>query len=75
MDAALHLDILTLFRGVWANPKTKMYDITKYLLMMTDSSSHTWSAHLRSLFQLYNLPDPLPSWTVNSGHRRSGSAR
>jgi hypothetical protein len=29
------------------------------LLMMTDSTSLTWSAHLRILFQLYNLPDPL----------------
>ena len=57
MDAALHLDILTLFRGIWANPQTKVYDITKYLLMMTDSSSHTWAAHIRSLFQYYNLPD------------------
>ena len=59
MDAALHLDILTLFRGIWANPQTKVYDITKYLLMMTDSSSHTWAAHVRSLFQHYHLPDPL----------------
>ena len=59
VEAQLHLDILTLFRGVWANPQTKIFDIIKYLLMMTDSSSHTWSAHLRSIFHLYNLPDPL----------------
>ena len=56
MDAALYL---TLLRGAWANPQTKMYDITKYLLMMTDASSHKWAAHLRSFFQLYNLPEPL----------------
>ena len=68
VEAQLHLDVLTLFRGVWANPQTKIFDIIKYLLMMTNSSSHTWSAHLRSLFQLYHLPDPLmllnsPVWS------------
>ena len=26
---------------------------------MSDSNSLTWSAHVRLLFQLYNLPDPL----------------
>ena len=35
---------------------------------MTDSSSLTWSAHVRLLFELYHLPDPLtllnsPLWT------------
>ena len=59
MEAALHLDILTLFRCVWANPQTKIHEIIKYLLMITDSSSHTWAAHLRSIFQLYRLQDPL----------------
>ena len=63
MEAALHLDILTLFRGVWANPQTKIHEIVKYLLMITDSSSHTWAAHLRSIFQLYSLQDPL--YTLN----------
>ena len=29
------------------------------LLMMADSKSLTWSAHLRLVFQLYKLPDPL----------------
>ena len=59
MEAALHLDILTLFRCVWANPQTKIHKIIKYLLMITDSSLHTWAAHLRSIFQLYRLQDPL----------------
>ena len=27
--------------------------------MMSDSSSMTWSAHVRIIFQLYHLPDPL----------------
>ena len=59
MEAAVHLDALALFRGVWANPNTKPFEIVKYLLMVTTTSSHTWTAHLRSLFQFYNLPDPL----------------
>ena len=59
LEAALHLDILTLFWCIWANPQTKIFDIVKYLLMMAGTSSVTWSAHIRILFQLYNLPDPL----------------
>ena len=59
IEASLHIDLLTLFWCVWANPQTKIHQIVKYLLMMSDSSSLTWSAHLRLLFQMYNLPDPL----------------
>ena len=59
IEASLHLDVLALFWSIWANPQTKVHDIVKYLLMMADSSSLTWTAHLRILFQLYNLPDPL----------------
>ena len=59
VEAALHLDILTLFWCIWANPQTKIHDIVKYLLMMADSTSLTWSAHLKILFLWYNLPDPL----------------
>ena len=59
IEATLHLDILTLFWSIWANPQTKIHDIVKYLLMMSGASSLTWSAHVRILFQLYHLPDPL----------------
>jgi hypothetical protein len=59
MEAVLHMDILTLFWCIWANPQTKIHEILKYLLLISDSSSHTWSAHLRLLFQIYHLPDPL----------------
>lgn len=59
MEAFLHLDILALFWSIWANPQTKVYEILKYLLMMCDSASITWSAHIRLLFQQYSLPDPL----------------
>ena len=65
MEAAIHLDTLTLFWNIWANPQTKVYEIVKYLLMMTSSSSLTWTAHLRLLFQLYDLPDPLALMSSN----------
>ena len=59
MEASLHLDVMSLFWNIWMNPQTKVFEVLKYLLMMTDSSSLTWSAHVKILFQLYNLPDPL----------------
>ena len=59
MEAFLHLDLLNLFWCIWSNPQTKAYAITRYLLMMADSASLTWTAHLRILFQIYALPDPL----------------
>ena len=59
IEATLHLDILALFWNIWANPQTKMFEIMKYILKMSDSTSLTWTAHLRIIFQLYNLPDPL----------------
>ena len=59
VEALVHLDALSLFWCIWSNPQTKIHEITKYLLMMSDSSSLTWAAHIRLLFQLYNLPDPL----------------
>ena len=59
IEAVLHMDILTLFWCIWSNPQTKIHEIVKYLLMMADSKSLTWSAHLRLVFQLYKLPDPL----------------
>ena len=59
IEAVLHIDVLTLFWNIWANPNTKAFEILKYLLMMSNSSSLTWAAHVRILFQLYQLPDPL----------------
>ena len=46
---------------------TKAFEVMKYLLKMSDSTSLIWSAHVKLLFQLYNLPDPLtllstPPW-------------
>ena len=59
IQGTIHLDTLSLFWCIWANPQTKIHEIVKYLLMMTDSSSVTWTAHVRILFKMYNLPDPL----------------
>ena len=59
MEAVLHIDLITLFWSIWANPQTKVHEIIRYLLMITDSTSLTWAAHLRILFQQYKLPDPL----------------
>ena len=68
VEASAHMDILALFWNIWANPKTKIHGIVKYLLMMTDSLSVTWTAHLKILFMLYSLPDPIhlmngPLWS------------
>ena len=67
IEATLHLGVLALFWNIWANPKTKAFEVLQYLLKMYNSSSLTWSAHARLLFQQYNLPDPLsllstPAW-------------
>ena len=67
IEASLHLDILSLFWNIWSNAHTKSYEVLRYLLVMADSSSLTWAAHVRILFQLYNLPDPVvllasPPW-------------
>ena len=59
MEAVIHQDIFALFWNIWDNNHTKIHTIVKYLLMMSDSSSLTWTAHLRLLFQMYSLPDPL----------------
>ena len=57
--ASIHLDTLTLFWGIWANPQTKIHEIVKYLLLISNKPSLTWAAHVRLLCQLYGLPDPL----------------
>ena len=59
VEASLHLSVFSLFWNIWANPHTKVFNVIKYLLMMSSDSSVTWTAHVRILFRLYNLPDPL----------------
>ena len=59
IEARLHLDTMSLFYNIWANPQTTIHEVVKYLLQMADGKSTTWSAHLRLLAIQYNLPDPL----------------
>ena len=59
IEGRLHLDFLSLFFNILSNPQTKVFEIVKYILMMTDNRSTTWSAHLRMLCIMYGLPDPL----------------
>ena len=59
IEGTLHLDVLSLFWNVWSNPQTKAHEAVKYILKMSDNNSVTWAAHLRILFIIYNLPDPL----------------
>ena len=57
--ARVHLDLLTLFHNIASNPQTKIYSIVKYILMMADNTSTTWSNHIRLICRQYQLPDPL----------------
>lgn len=59
VEALIHLDTLMLFWSIWANPHTKIYQIVKYLLLISSSKSLTWSSHIRLLCNQYGLPDPL----------------
>ena len=59
IEATIHLDLFSLFWNIWSNPQTTVFEVVKYILKMSHNNSLTWSAHLRILFQLYSLPDPL----------------
>ena len=59
IEATLHMDILSLFWNIWVNPNTQAHEVLKYLLKVAGSNSHTWSAHVRAIFKVYSLPDPL----------------
>ena len=51
--------MLSLFYNIMTNPQTTAYKIVKYILMMSDDKSVTWSVHLRLICRMYGLPDPL----------------
>ena len=59
LEARLHIDLLTLFHNVWSNPSTKIFEIVFYIMKMSTPKSTCWSAHVRLVCQMYNLPDPL----------------
>ena len=41
IEAVQHKNILTLFWCIWSNPQTKVHEILKYLLIISDSKSLT----------------------------------
>ena len=59
LEASLHLATFSLFWSVWSNPTSTMYQICKYLLMMSPDNSRTWCVHVRHLCRIYGMKDPL----------------
>ena len=59
IEGKLHMDLLSLFYTILINPQTKVFEMVKYILMMCDSKSTTWAAHVRIICLMYGLPDPL----------------
>ena len=59
IEGKIHIGLLSLFYNIVANPQTTVYKIVKYILMMADEKSVTWSVHLRVISSMYGLPDPL----------------
>ena len=55
----LHIDLLCMFYTILSNLQTKLFTMVRYILMMTDENSTTWSQHVRLLCRQYELPDPL----------------
>ena len=59
IEAILHIDLLSLFYNILSNPETRLFQIEKYIMMMSDESFIKGSSHVRILFKQYSLPDPL----------------
>ena len=59
IEGKIHLDIFSLFLGVWRNPDTKIYQIIKYILKNSSENSRTWTVHLKHLCEQYGIEDPL----------------
>ena len=59
IEARVHIDLLTLFHNILANPETKLSRVASYILMMSDDKSTTWCNHVRLVCRKYDLPDPL----------------
>ena len=59
VEARVHMDTLSVFYNIWANPNTTAHKIVHYILRMADEKSVTWAAHLRMLCLKYDIPDPL----------------
>ena len=59
IEGKLHLGLFSLFYNILTNPQTKAFEIVKYILMMSNEKSITWSVHLIIICRMYGLPDPL----------------
>jgi hypothetical protein len=59
IEGKVHLRLFSLFFNILTNPHTKAFEIVKYILMMSNEKSITWSVHLRLICRMYGLPDPL----------------
>ena len=59
IKAQLHKDVFSLFYNVWANPKSKIHELVKYLLEISNEKSHTWCVHVKHLCKMYDITDPL----------------
>ena len=59
LECKLHLDLLSLFYNIWINPASKVFQITRYILMICDLNSTTWANHIRLICMQYSLTDPL----------------
>ena len=55
----IHCDVYALFYSLWTNPDCKIFEVVRYLLQTSPSSSRTWSIHLRNLSNMYGIEDPL----------------
>ena len=59
LECRLHYLVLSLFHNIWVNPQSRIYQITQYVLKMSDLTSTTWANHVRLLCMQYAIPDPL----------------
>ena len=59
IEGQIHQDVFSLFFNIWTNQKTKIFEITKYLLETSNENSRTWSVYVRNLCKMYGIQDPL----------------
>ena len=59
VEGKIHRDIFALFYSLWTNPDCKVFEVVKYLLETSSSNSRTWSIHLRNIYKMYGIKDPL----------------
>ena len=71
VEAQLHIDTLTLFHNVWSNPDSTVHKLVKYILMMSNSNSTTWSNHVQLLCMKYGLPGPLSLMETGTAWQKS----